>query len=170
MESHQIGIWPAAALALALVLVLAAPATAAPAPALGAEQRALCHQINDYRAQHGLAPLRVAPSLMRAARWLSTDMARHDYFDHVDSRGRDFSRRLTAFGYRGATRAEDIAAGTADAASTFEQWRGSPQHERNMLSARHRVIGIGRAYGAGTLLGWYWTATFGRSTSRGSAC
>ena len=155
----------AAALALAAACGpggAAVPATAAAAgPALDVEERALCSQINAYRRARGRAPLRVSAPLTRAARWLSRDMAARDYFDHVDSRGRDFGRRIAAFGFRGPTKGENLAAGAPDAAATFAMLKGSPAHRRTMLRANLRVIGIGRAYGEGSLLGWYWTTTFG---------
>ena len=53
-------------------------------------------------------------------------MARKDYFDHTDSLGRSFSRRISAFGYTGATRGENIAAGTdGSARAMFSQWKNS---------------------------------------------
>jgi len=145
----------------------ALPATAAAArPALDPEERALRAQINAYRAARGRRPLRVSAPLTRAANWLSHDMAAKDYFDHVDSRGRNFDRRIAAFGFRGPSTGENLAAGAPDAAATFAILKASASHRRTMLHARLRVIGIGRAYGAGSMLGWYWTTTFGAAAGR----
>ena len=53
-------------------------------------------------------------------------MAGNDYLDHTDSRGRSFSKRISTFGYRGATRGENIAGGTdGSAAAMFNMWKGS---------------------------------------------
>jgi uncharacterized protein YkwD len=65
-------------------------------------------------------------------------MARNDYLDHTDGLGRDFSRRITAFGYCGAVRSENIAAGSASAVATLEQWKHSAPHRRNLLSPGSR--------------------------------
>jgi uncharacterized protein YkwD len=152
---------PALALTL-LSLALAAPATASADPALDAEEHAFCTKINDYRAQNGRAPLRVSVSLTNAADWLSSDMAGKNYFSHTDSLGRTFSTRLGAFGYTYNTyKGENVAAGSATAASTFEQWRSSAGHNTNMLSPSYTVIGIGRAYNAAATYRWYWTTDFG---------
>jgi uncharacterized protein YkwD len=139
-------------------------------PVLDNEERALCQQVNALRSQHGLAPLRASVTLTRAARWLSADMARNDYLDHTDSRGRTFSKRLTAFGYKGAARAENIAGGSGSAAATLSDWQSSPLHRRNLLNPSLKVIGIGRAYNASSMLGWHWTATFGGKLDRTLPC
>ncbi|MEA2142333.1 MAG: hypothetical protein QOI64_763 [Solirubrobacteraceae bacterium] len=138
--------------------------------ALDPEERALCEQINRFRAQSGAPALRASIALTKAASWLSFDMAAHDGFDHVDSRGRDFDERITAFGYRSPTMAENIAGGEAGASATFKQLKRSPSLRSNMLRAKLRVIGIGRAPGSGTMLAWYWTTTFGGTLDRSVAC
>jgi len=159
------------AIALACCFAIPAAASAAPpVPVLDPEELALCRQINDYRAQRGVAPLRVSAARTRAASWHSSDMARHDYFDHTDSRGRSFSMRTRAFRLAGASHAENIAAGASSAAGTLEQWRNSPGHRRNMLSARYKVVGIGRARNAASTFGWYWTTTFGAIRDRTIPC
>jgi uncharacterized protein YkwD len=161
-------------LALALLICLALPTASALAqstdPVLDAEEHALCKQINTYRAQSGLPALKVSVSLTKASRWMSADMARNDYFDHTDSLNRSFTKRISAFGYGGSARAENIAGGSAGGVATFNQWKSSAPHKANMLSKTYKVIGIGRAYKAGSMMGWYWTADFGNSTDRTIAC
>ncbi len=162
----------AAALTLAAACGAGAalPAAAAAArPALDPEEQALRSQINGYRAARGRAPLRISAPLTRAAKWLSRDMAAKDYFDHVDSRGRDFDQRIAAFGFRGPTKGENLAGGAPDAAATFKMLKASASHRRTMLRANLRVIGIGRAYGEGSMLGWYWSTTFGAGVRRAGA-
>jgi len=160
-----------ASLAVAFCLALPIAAQAAPGdPVLDPQERALCAQVNGYRAQHGLTPLKVSVTLTKSSKWLSADMARNDYLDHTDSLGRTFNRRITAFGYRGGMRSENVAAGSADAAPTLEQWKQSAPHRKNLLSRSVKVIGIGRAYDPGSMLGWYWTTTFGGTADRTMPC
>ncbi len=160
-----------ASLAVVLCLALPIAAQAAPGdPILDPEERALCGQVNGYRAQHGLKPLKVSVALTKSSKWLSADMARNDYLDHTDSLGRTFERRITAFGYRGKLRSENVAAGSPAAAATLEQWKQSAPHRKNLLSRTQKVIGIGRAYGPSSMLGWYWTATFGGTADRTMPC
>jgi uncharacterized protein YkwD len=163
------------ALALALLsLAVGSPAAASAAigdPVLDAEEKAFCTQINQYRAQNGRAALQVSVSLTNAAKWLSTDLATKNYFSHTDSLGRTFSTRLGAFGYTYNTyKAENIAAGSATAAGTLAQWKGSSGHNTNMLNAAYSVMGIGRAYSATSTYKWYWTTTFGGYTDRTIPC
>ena len=156
-----------------LSLVAASPAAALSIgdPVLDAEEVAFCKHINKYRAQSGLAPLRLSVSLTRASKWMSNDMASVNYFAHIDSLTRAFSTRLDAFGYSFSTaRAENIAAGNSTAARTFDQWRTSSTHSATMLNPSYSVLGIGRAYNASATYRWYWTADFGGYTDRTMAC
>jgi uncharacterized protein YkwD len=155
-----------------LSLTFGAPSQASAAdPVLDVEEKAFCAKINQYRAQNGRAALRVSVSLTNASKWMSTDMAVKKYFSHTDSLGRTFSTRLGAFGYTYSTaRGENIAAGNAAAAKTFEQWRTSAGHNTNMLSASYKVIGIGRAYNAAAPYLWYWTTDFGGYVDRTIPC
>jgi len=162
------------ALALAIACTFALPAAAVASagdPVPDAEEKAFCKQINAYRAQNGVAALKLSVTLTKASEWMSADMARNDYFDHTDSLNRSFSKRISAFGYTGATRGENIAGGTnGTAAAMFNQWKSSTAHRKNMLSASFKVIGIGRAYRANTMLGWYWTTKFGGTVDRTIPC
>ncbi len=151
-------------LLLALVCSLALPSAAlaaTPTPTLDAEETAVFQQINSYRAQNGVAPLKVSITLTNAAKWLSGDMASKNYFSHTDSLGRGFSARLGSFAYSASYTAENIAAGSASASATFQQWRNSAGHNAKMLNPNYKVIGIGRAWGASSKYGWYWTTNFG---------
>jgi hypothetical protein len=117
--------------------------------------------INQYRAQNGLEPLAMSPTLTTAARDHSQDMATQNYFDHTGLNGSTFSQRIAAAGYPGGTLAENIFAGDPTAQGAFEWWRNSPGHNANMLNPAYKAIGIGRATAPGSDFGWYWTTTFG---------
>ena len=161
-----------ALLALVLACLLVAPTAAhgPPGLALTHEELALCQLINGFRAQRGAPPVRASLTLTKAARWHSLDMAAHDRFSHVDSRGREFDERIRSFGYTGPTMGENLAAGAEDARTMFEVLKNSPEHRRNMLRTKLKVIGGGRAYRAGTTFEWYWTTTFGGTRDRTHAC
>jgi uncharacterized protein YkwD len=145
-----------------------AQSVAPPAPPSGnagidSEAADFLARINVYRQANGAGPLSVSSTLTQAAQWMSVDMAAKGYFDHADSQGRDPFQRMCAFGYCAQTaKAENIAAGEATAAKTFDQWKNSPEHNRNMLDPNYTVIGIGRAQGTPSdPYGWYWTTDFG---------
>lgn len=144
--------------------VAAPPSPAAPASgALDSEEADFLARINAYRSANGLGSLTLSPTLTRAAEWMSADMAANRYFDHTDSEGRDAFQRMCAFGYCAQTyKAENLAAGEATGAKTFEQWKNSPGHDANMRNPNYTVIGIARAPAApGDPYGWYWTTDFG---------
>jgi uncharacterized protein YkwD len=164
---------PTRSLLIALVCAIAFPSAAlaaTPNPVLDTEEVAFCQQVNTYRAQNGLGPVKVSVTMTRAARWMSADLATKDYFDHTDSLGRSFSTRLASFGYRGAIVSENLAAGAATGSGALDLWRNSAPHNQNMLNAAWRYMGIGRAYGADSTYGWYWTADFGTTTDTAIAC
>jgi uncharacterized protein YkwD len=60
---------------------------------------------------------------------------------------------------------ENIAAGSAQdtAAEAFAMWKGSNEHNANMLDGAFHDIGIGREQVPGSRWGWYWTTVFGTS-------
>ncbi len=149
-------------LSLSFFLLTIALTAVAQTPTIDAEEQAFLKLINDYRAQNGLGALRVSVALTRAADWMSGDMAAKNYFNHTDSLGRDPFVRMTAYGYNyNGYKGENIAAGYADAARTFNLWRTSPSHNTIMLSPNFNVIGISRVYGAASTYKWYWTTDFG---------
>ncbi len=135
-------------------------------PKLDTQEKALCRAINAFRAEHGKAPLKVSVALTRAAEWMSHDMANHDIFDHVDSRGRDFDERIDAFGYTKPTKAENIAAGHSSAAGALALWKASPPHRAILLKSKLKVMGVGRARNADSAFDWYWTADFGGTVTK----
>src|SRR3990172_6453901 len=118
--------------------------------------------INAYRSGQGLPTLAIDPQLQAASRWMSADMATNDYFSHYDSLGRDPFQRMDAFGYTyNVWKGENLAAGTSDAQVAFDLWKASPGHNSNMVNPQFHGVGIARAYGPTTGLGWYWTTDFG---------
>jgi uncharacterized protein YkwD len=130
---------------------------------IDSEEQAFLTLINDYRADNGLGPLALSPTLNKAAAWKSQHMVDANYFAHDDLPiGRSWDDRIVDCGYGFATWiGENIAAGNADAQATFEQWRNSSGHNQNMLNSNYNAIGIGRAYGSGSAYGSYWTTDFG---------
>ena len=130
---------------------------------LDGEEIAFLARINDYRGANGLPELAVSQTLTAASEHHSLDMATTGHFDHVMSDGTTVPQNAAAHGYADSTIGENIAAGTywSDAATVFEGWRLSPDHNANMLNGGFGAIGIAREYGAASEYGWYWTTIFG---------
>lgn len=154
-----------------VLLLVAAGASRTYAQTLDSEELSFLTLINNYRAQNGAGPLQVSVALENSSTWMSNDMASKNYFSHTDSLGRDPFTRMNAFGYPYYPAGENIAAGYSDAQNTFNLWVNACDpdssgactyaHRKNMLSTSYVVIGIGRAYNAGSTYGWYWTTDFG---------
>jgi uncharacterized protein YkwD len=179
-----------AALALAPIAALATKAVpsalAGPAPATveptavdttasgycpDSQETKFLSLINAYRKSKGVAPLRLSRTLGAAAEHHSLEMARNNYFSHTLLNGISWSTNILKHGYKAsATMGENIAAGNSSAQATFDQWRRSSGHNRNMLNPNFRAIGIGRASKSTSKYGWYWTTTFGGKFDSGPAC
>jgi uncharacterized protein YkwD len=127
--------------------------------ALDGEEQTFLTQINNYRAQNSLGPLTLSSTLDEVARWITNDMATHNYFSHEDSLGRDPFQRMDGLGYN-TWRGENLLAGAQGATDAFQMWRDSPAHNDNMLDSHYTVIGIARAYSASSAFGWYWATEF----------
>jgi uncharacterized protein YkwD len=128
----------AAFAAITVTIMLFSPAVAAGSPPLLAA-------MNETRAAHGLAPLRLDPRLQRAARAHSSDMIRRQYFAHGP-----FLSRLARFGVRGPRVGENLAWGVgsaADARAVVRGWLASPRHRANLLRRGFRRVGIASLIG-----------------------
>jgi uncharacterized protein YkwD len=136
---------------------------------LDSEEKDFLVRINQYRAANGLGALKNRVTLDSVAYAHSLDMGTRGYFSH-NTAGTDpvvgpFDR-MRAAGYGNAAMAENIAAGNATAAATFDQWKNSPGHNTNMLGSAYVDIGIGRACVTGSPYRCYWTTNFGSLGSR----
>jgi uncharacterized protein YkwD len=108
------------------------------------------------------APALVMQANLRcAARLHSMDMVERNYFSHDSLDGRSPWDRMEEAGYVGwRAVAENIAAGSPDAAGTMDQWMNSPGHCANIMSPDLTEIGVG--YFPGGDSGHMWTQKFGR--------
>jgi uncharacterized protein YkwD len=117
---------------------------------------ALLAQINDLRASHGLARLRISAPLASVSTGHSAQMARLGFFSHNSANGQSFSQRVAAVykpgGFRSWSVGENLVWGAPGlgAARAFRLWLSSPPHRENLLNPRWREVGLGgvRALGA----------------------
>jgi uncharacterized protein YkwD len=140
-------------IAFTLVAVLATALTAAPGAAAGPRldgfEHALIEELNDARAQHGLARLRAHRGLSRAADAHTGDMLRADFFDHPSSDGTPFDRRVRRFADVG-TVGETLASlqrRDGGAATVVQMWLDSPPHRAIVLRGEFRSVGVARRWG-----------------------
>jgi uncharacterized protein YkwD len=173
--AHRSIIMLAALFSAAAVAGTPAAATAAgncvPASNWPADRADLAAQVvtlvNAHRAQLGLVPLVVSPTLTAAAEWKARNMAAYDYLDHDDPApdARTADERVLACGYPATQWGENIGTGYATAQAVVDAWLASPEHRENIERPEYRATGVGAA-GAPTM---YWAQSFGAVADAGSA-
>ena len=137
-----------AALGAGTSSAVAAPAGAGTIAAANTLESQVLAELNAIRREHGLVPLRLAPSLGAAADHHSRSMGSHGFFGHDSRDGSVFSKRVARFygskGYGSWSVGENLlwASPTIDAPEALRLWMKSPGHRQNILTARWREIGI----------------------------
>jgi uncharacterized protein YkwD len=97
--------------------------------------------MNQQRVQAGLPPLRIDPSLMRAAEARMTDMADGQWWSHLSPDGASpFAHIPLDYDY--AFAAENLAAGFDTAGVLVASWMESPGHRANILGVNYADCGI----------------------------
>ena len=148
-----------------LVLGVAAIAVVAAAPTSGAlasprVQEATLSQlessvlddINAFRAEHGLARLRLNVELTTAARAHSQQMAQKGYFAHESADGSVFWKRMR--GYYASAHSWSVGENLLwsspgiDGARALKMWLASPEHRKNLVNPRWREIGVSAVHAA----------------------
>jgi uncharacterized protein YkwD len=139
------------AVAVVGLWVVASPAGASsqrPAASLSSLEQGVLADINSLREQHGLAPLRLSTSLSAAARQHSTEMAARGYFSHDSANGSSFDKRIARYYPVGGSHYWSVgenllwSSPDVDAGGALDMWWNSPEHRKNMLTARWREIGL----------------------------
>ena len=104
-------------------------------------------QLNTIRTAHGLLPLRLNGELTAAAQGHSEQMLADGYFAHESADGSPFWTRLTAYsssahGWWSVGENLLWSSPDVDPRAALEMWWNSPEHRKNMLTARWRQIGL----------------------------
>jgi uncharacterized protein YkwD len=102
------------------------------------------------------APLQGSGTLNGVAADHAGDMARHDYFEHVDLKGNTPADRVRATGYREKLVGENIAYGPTSAEEVVSGWLHSTGHCENIMDPRFVQMGLATAPGQGSRRGLYW--------------
>jgi uncharacterized protein YkwD len=114
----------------------------------------LLRLINEHRKANGKGPLSVDSKLTKAARdhceWMASPSGK---FEHTGKNGSSADARIKAAGAVFKVSGENIAKDYKFPQQVFDGWKNSDGHNKNMLGASYRKVGI--AY-----KGYYWTAVF----------
>ena len=139
---------------------------------LDAEEAEVLRRINQLRAAHGAAPVRVSGTLNAAAEAHSRDMGVRGFFSHTNPDGQTVKDRIVAHGYQLGNPwalGENIHRVETGAAA-YAGWEASAGHHANMVNANFEAIGIARVFVPGSPHGWYWTTTHANRFDAAPAC
>ena len=164
--------------ALSVVLAVRNVVGADAANCVSANERALLGMINAYRAEHGLAALRMSSTVAAAAYTHSRDMATRNYLSHTTLGTSNMEgKRMTAAGYPSIGQTaygEIIYRGSGSLATpqeAFNWWKNSSGHNARMLDARYTTAGVGRSNNFGNSQYTYSTVDFaGKFDRAASSC
>ena len=106
-------------------------------------QNEMLKYVNEYRAEVGAEPLVVDRNLSIAATIRAMEIAYGNKFSHTRPDGRECFSIYDELGLHASAEAENIAAGTAGAKATAQNWRNSETHYTNMIYSGFKKIGIG---------------------------
>ena len=110
--------------------------------------------LNAYRAQAGLAPVRLDPELAALAQRQANAMAAADRMAHDVQGG--FAARLVAANVRAGEAGENLCAGYFSTADAMAAWRHSPEHDVNLRLPSATRFGIALAKNPQSSLGVFW--------------
>ncbi|MEE7447751.1 serine protease [Methylobacterium radiotolerans] len=154
---------PSLALAAALLLVLTGCGGLSVMPDTAVENAshtavldevAAAAAISAYRVQHGLSPVVVDPTLVKAAAFQAGNNARHGQLSHEI--GGSFTSRMASAGLAKSWAAENLSAGSETLEQVLARWKASPEHNKNMLLPQIRRIGIARVDAPTTRYKRFW--------------
>ncbi len=138
-----------------------APAIAAEALRLVNEARARPRRCGD-RSFDPAPPLRLVPTLERAASAHAQDMARRSYLEHRAPDGSTPGDRATRAGYAWQAVGENIASGVFSAREAVDGWLHSPGHCANLMQPNFTEMGLAFSVNADSEAGIYWAQTLAR--------
>jgi uncharacterized protein YkwD len=124
---------------------LAGSSAAATSTSTSRLEQSFVHAINDVRAEHGRAPVRMHPGLRAVARAHTQDMIERRYFAH-----RDFGHRIESADAPGSRVGENLGwveVGENPVETIVYLWMGSPTHRAVLLRPGFQLVGIGVARG-----------------------
>ncbi len=146
-------------LAIAVVALLAGDAAASSDRSFEA-----LRLINGYRAQHGLAPLRMEARLAVLARDQANDMLSRRKLDTRSRIGLTLEKRLRRAGYAFRQAAQQVAMGYPNGQSVVDMWLNRRDSRQLLLNRNLSEAGIGYAERGGVALDHFWVITLAEPT------
>jgi len=97
---------------------------------------------NQKRAENGLGPLRLDPTLSQAAAGKAQDMFNNGYWAHISPGGATPWDFIVGSGYHYVYAGENLAKDFMDSRGTVEAWMASPTHRDNILNPKYQDVGL----------------------------
>lgn len=116
--------------------------------------------VNSARVKRGLQALEWDDGAAQTAQEHSEDMAKNEYFNHVNPRGENHGDRLENNGVDFIVAGENIAYGQTSAIFAHESWMNSSGHRKNVLGDYDR-LGVGVSFSKDSVP--YYTQNFLRT-------
>lgn len=101
-------------------------------------------KINAYRAANGLPALKLDPDLDAASRDMARLIGRKDSMNTRAHSARGLAGRLDRAGYASYAGAENLGAGYVSFDHALDGWKGSPDHDKNLLNKHVTRMGLAR--------------------------
>ncbi len=131
------------------------------------EELAFVRLLNEYRAAHGVGPVRADQYLSAGAEDHAIDMGQRNVLDHNMADGTSGFDNLVAHGWTAGGWLGEVAAGSsAGASDTLLRLEADPPHNAILLDAKYVSIGVGRYDdGGATAARYWWVADFSSSAA-----
>ena len=113
--------------------------------------------LNRYRAQYGLKPVRLDSRLIEASRIHAHDLSRAGIISHTGTDGSNHGDRALRVGYNYTIAGENVATGQKSWDAVFQAWKDSPGHNKNLLQPDVSEFGIALVYEPKTTYSTYWS-------------
>ncbi len=114
--------------------------------------------VNQYRAEAGLSPLTLSPSLCEACDIRSEELLTS--FSHTRPDGQSCFTILADLGISCCRSGENIAAGQATPQDVMNTWMNSEGHKNNIMNPNFGKIGIAYCYDENAPYHHYWVQLF----------
>jgi uncharacterized protein YkwD len=112
--------------------------------------------LNDYRVQKGLSPVRLNEKLNKASEVHAKDLAQAGIISHTGTDGSGHGDRVQRQGYYFTIAGENVATGQKSWEKVFQAWKDSPGHNENLLRDDVVDFGIALVYEPKTTYMTYW--------------
>ena len=131
------------------------------------DRGAALSKINAYRAANGLPNLTLDPQLDEAAKDMARLIGRKDSMNTRAHSSRGLAGRLDRAGYASYAGAENLGAGYVSFDHALSGWKGSPDHDKNLLNKHVTRMGIARVKRADGRYLNFWVLILARPVSDG---